>query len=418
MLRRALVGTTLVGLALASVLAAPAPATEAAGAGGLPLLQERIERADGQLQGASSELQRVEQDARRARADLAAATAALTAAEEALADLEDRRIFLEAAHEEARAELDVASNDLQTGMRRLHRAVDQRDADAGRLGEQIAGAYRHGSGMPINGMAAVLTHAGDISEFVTAMDVLRLGAHRQSDLVGRATVHAEELARQEAALGERQEQGRAEEARARAARAEIEALTARQRELVAVSAQQRAERQRLLAAVEQEQASYAELVEALERDSATLTEELRRYRFVAGAPRVPGGAFVWPTDGRATSGFGSRRHPIFGDVRLHAGMDIPAPAGQPIVAAGDGRVVHAGPRGGYGQAVVIDHGGGLASLYAHQAARVVRAGEGVKAGQRIGLVGSTGQSTGPHLHFEVRVDGDPQDPMAWFAGEE
>ncbi len=124
------------------------------------------------------------------------------------------------------------------------------------------------------------------------------------------------------------------------------------------------------------------------------------------SPPIPGAAF--------SSMFGPRVHPIFGIVRMHNGVDIRAVTGTPIRAAAAGTVVYAGPRGGYGNTVVIDHGGSLATLYAHQSALYVSAGSVVAQGQLIGAVGSTGFSTGPHLHFEVRVNGTPVSPVGYL----
>ena len=101
---------------------------------------------------------------------------------------------------------------------------------------------------------------------------------------------------------------------------------------------------------------------------------------------------------------------------MHTGWDMSARSGSPIHAAGDGVVVSAGTRGGYGNAVVIDHGGGLATLYAHQSSMAVSAGQQVSQGQVIGYVGCTGYCTGPHLHFEVRVNGTPVDPGGYVGG--
>jgi murein DD-endopeptidase MepM/ murein hydrolase activator NlpD len=95
-------------------------------------------------------------------------------------------------------------------------------------------------------------------------------------------------------------------------------------------------------------------------------------------------------------------------------VDIPAPTGQAVVAAADGVVISAGWRGGYGMAVVIDHGGGMATLYAHLSGFDVSAGQRVTKAQRVGSIGSTGMSTGPHLHFEVRIGGAAQDPQRWY----
>ena len=115
-----------------------------------------------------------------------------------------------------------------------------------------------------------------------------------------------------------------------------------------------------------------------------------------------------------TSGFGPRVHPIYGDVRMHTGIDFGASTGTPIHAAADGVVVSAGPLGGYGNATVIDHGNGLATLYGHQSSIAVAPGQRVSRGQVIGYVGCTGLCTGPHLHFEVRVRGTPVDPMQYL----
>lgn len=124
--------------------------------------------------------------------------------------------------------------------------------------------------------------------------------------------------------------------------------------------------------------------------------------------------FVYPTAGGISSGFGQRLHPILGYYRMHTGLDMGGGFGSPIWAAKGGTVIAAGWNGGYGNAVIIDHGGGVATLYAHQSELLVSVGQVVEAGQRIGSVGSTGLSTGPHLHFEVRVGGNPVDPLLFL----
>jgi murein DD-endopeptidase MepM/ murein hydrolase activator NlpD len=118
--------------------------------------------------------------------------------------------------------------------------------------------------------------------------------------------------------------------------------------------------------------------------------------------------------GAIGSGFGMRYHPVLHYSRMHTGADMRAGHGEPIHACRAGTVVASGWQGGYGNAVVIDHGGGMATLYGHQSSTAVNVGQHVDAGQVIGYVGSTGMSTGPHLHFEVRLGGNPVDPAGYL----
>lgn len=126
------------------------------------------------------------------------------------------------------------------------------------------------------------------------------------------------------------------------------------------------------------------------------------------------GQMIVPCVGEITSGFGWRMHPILGYQRFHSGLDFGADYGSTIHAADSGTVIFAGWYGGYGNAVIIDHGGGITTLYGHTSEIYVSEGQTVQRGQAIAAVGSTGLSTGPHLHFEVRQNGDPVDPAAYL----
>ncbi|MEM9466505.1 MAG: peptidoglycan DD-metalloendopeptidase family protein [Actinomycetota bacterium] len=136
-----------------------------------------------------------------------------------------------------------------------------------------------------------------------------------------------------------------------------------------------------------------------------------------GAPAEPSGDFAIthrPVPGGITSPFGDRVHPIFGTVRMHFGVDFDGESGDPIVAAADGVVLFSGWRNGYGNTIMISHGGGWTTLYAHQTDNNVSVGQEVSGGDLIGWVGSTGWSTGSHLHFEVRLDGVALDPAGFL----
>jgi septal ring factor EnvC (AmiA/AmiB activator) len=157
------------------------------------------------------------------------------------------------------------------------------------------------------------------------------------------------------------------------------------------------------------EARAGELQGARDRLASELAEEQRRLERAASRH--------FPVDGahRVSSGFGMRRHPVHGDVRMHHGLDLAAPTGTPVVAAEPGRVAMAGSRGGYGLVVDIDHGDGVLTRYAHLNTIEVRQGERLAGGQRLGTVGATGTVTGPHLHFEVRLQGRSIDPAQWLA---
>lgn len=152
----------------------------------------------------------------------------------------------------------------------------------------------------------------------------------------------------------------------------------------------------------------------LARDSEQIAGLIRQ-KIAASTGVIRGtGRFVFPANANISSGFGNRVHPILGYSRFHAGVDFSASYGSTIRAADSGRVIFSGWYGGYGQAVIVDHGGGLSTLYAHASRLLVSEGQAVQQGQPIAAVGSTGLSTGPHLHFEVRQNGNPVNPAGYL----
>lgn len=200
--------------------------------------------------------------------------------------------------------------------------------------------------------------------------------------------------------------------RAEASRARAAALGEERQNLLAVADRQRSAAARDVQSLDDLSASEER---ALERAIAERQRELEAQRSAparAGSvsPARGSGRFVWPVHGPITSPFGYRTNPFGGAPDFHPGLDIAAPSGTPIVAADSGQVIIAGWVSGYGNYIAIDHGGGVSSAYGHCSRIDVSVGQDVQRGQVIGAVGSTGHSTGPHVHFEIRVNGAPVDP--------
>lgn len=178
----------------------------------------------------------------------------------------------------------------------------------------------------------------------------------------------------------------------------------------AVVEERLAEQQALLDEMDDEIAHIEGEIASLEREEADIQALIEQEQARAGS--APG-RLLRPVPGAVSSGYGWRIHPIYGVSRLHTGWDMNGACGEPIRAAASGRVFYTGWKGGYGNAVMIDHGGGLSTLYAHQSRIGVSYGDRVAAGDVIGWVGTTGTSTACHLHWEVRVGGNPVDPSGY-----
>lgn len=185
----------------------------------------------------------------------------------------------------------------------------------------------------------------------------------------------------------------------------------RQRDLQAAVAS----RQGLMRDLERQQKLYAQQEDELLKQSNQLQSVIRDLQ-AKSTLKYSGGKLAWPVPSSSTitSPFGTRYHPILKEYKTHTGIDIAADYGAAIVAAADGKVIFSGYYGGYGYAVIIDHGDGISTLYGHNSELLVKTGDTVKRGQQIAKAGSTGLSTGPHCHFEVRKNGVPVDPMDWL----
>ncbi len=206
---------------------------------------------------------------------------------------------------------------------------------------------------------------------------------------------------------------------AKAAKAEVKSISRLLERELEVLAERRATQERLQADVERRLAEWnLEFDHSLAADDE-LADQIRKLEaeldLIRNPPPPPSAAgWVWPASGPVTSTFGVRTHPIYGDDRMHNGIDIGAGTGAPVIAAAAGTVTFAGGNGNCGNTVMISHGGGLTSVYCHMSAIRTTVGAEVSAGNRVGDVGSTGASTGPHLHFEIRKGGAPVNPLEYL----
>jgi len=176
------------------------------------------------------------------------------------------------------------------------------------------------------------------------------------------------------------------------------------------------EKARLAKQLESDIENYKKVYEQARREEEALKASLSSSLSNSSTSKYTGGKFCWPAPSytRISSPYGYRIHPIFNTKKFHSGVDLAAPGGTNILAATDGTVKMAGWNGGYGNCVVIDHGGGVSTLYGHASKLLVSKGEKVTRGQVIAKVGTTGNSTGNHLHFEVLINGKTTDPMAYI----
>ena len=316
---------------------------------------------------------------------------------------EEKRAVDEAADEATKAYKDVRK-ELDATEKRIDENEDKLkvlNKDFAVKRDQLAKRVRD---IYINGQINyldVLFGAKDFQDFFTRMDLLKRVIQQDYDLV--QVVFAEKTAIE-------------------TSQKELEKDKAAKEKLVVSAADRKKE-------AEKKQAAKQAIIDKMETDRATqeriinenlaaskeVEQMIRNSRYQPASPALSGGgALNWPISGPITSPFGWRVHPITGASRFHSGIDIGGDYGDTIHAAGAGIVSYAGWISGYGYAVIIDHGGGISTLYGHNQALLVSEGQSVSQGQAIAECGSTGNSTGPHCHFEVRVDGEPVDPMGYL----
>ena len=286
------------------------------------------------------------------------------------------------------------------------------------LNRRVRAIYMHGQ---LNYLEVILG-ANSFSDFANRVELLKRVIRSDYNLIL-------EIQKQKAAI-------EAKKAQLEEDKRQLDALAAEAEKTRQVIAKKKAEQQKVLDAAKSNKAAAAQMEQDLNAQLASVRNLIQQRLAAAEAARqaaqqqaasddeggggsddnyVQGtGAMGWPCSGPITSPFGYRTHPIFGTTIFHAGIDIGVDYGTPIHAADSGVVVYSGWISGYGNAVIIDHGGGISTLYGHNQSLAVSEGQSVSKGSVIAYAGSTGNSTGPHCHFEVDVNGSPVNPMGYL----
>ncbi len=255
----------------------------------------------------------------------------------------------------------------------------------------------------------VLLESTSMSDLLVRFDLMKCIANQDSDLVKELAAERDSIARQKRDMVAKKEEA-----------VVLKRTTEAKRTYLAARKQ---DRKATLEKLETDRESYKRAIQELEASSQQLTRIIQQNQsYNSSDPSNPSnpappkrtGRFIWPAPGGVSSPYGMREHPIMGGYKMHNGIDISAPYGASVKAADGGTVIYAGSMGGYGNVVLINHGGGISTLYAHLSSISVSNGSSVSQGQVVGRVGSTGMSSAPHLHFEVRINGNPTNPMGYL----
>ncbi len=413
-MRRVSFRSALVPTALGTAMAVLAGVVLVAGPSAQPALaelaelQEQLEQTAEERRAAEAELADVRRRERSARERFTDAQREYDAAVAALrgidSDLERARGELQVAE----ADLAVALAEAEVAEQEVRGAEEALDARRERFETRVVAAFKYGQ----FALTDVFSSVRDVSDLVVTTTFVNAVVQNDRMMV-------EEMAELLAHLSDRREEAiamrvAAEHKRDDASRiaSEVAARLEDQRAVAAQVERTRVTLERSLRDLREDATALQEHLDELEAAQRLIERMIREAR--AREVGDTGSGWLRPVDGWLSSGFGNRFHPIHRRNILHAGVDLAARTGTPISASRGGIVIHAGWIRGYGHTVIIDHGEGVTTLYAHMSAYAVQGGQYIAQGGRVGDVGMTGTATGPHLHFEVRIGGVPQNPCGFI----
>ena len=300
-------------------------------------------------------------------------------------------------------ELNTQINELQTSIDEISTKLEKEEEiynnQKNLLDKRLVAMYEEGETSYLD----VILSSSSLAEFLSNYAYLSEIAKYENELLTDIQSRKKEIELEKEKLDNNQEQ--------------LATIKANQTKTARILENTKTVRENFIAKLSDKEKNIQAQIDEYNRQFAEVNAEILALAMEGLDTQYIGGVFAWPTPGytRITSKYGMRTHPITGVYKLHTGVDIGAPMGASFVAANDGIVVKAGYNGAYGNMVIIDHGGGIQTLYAHGSEIMVNVGDVVKKGETVVLkVGSTGYSTGAHAHFEVRINGQTVDPMPYI----
>lgn len=343
--------------------------------------QDRLDSINSQKNDVQGQLEQGKKEAKKLNSEIAELEQQINAAETQIANIQ--------------GSIGKTKSSIAVAEKNLKAVQEQMLEQNGNMNDRLVAMYKNDD----MSMLEVLLGSSNISEFLTNLDLMQRIFENDKQILQTMQEQHDKIDKQkkqlEAMRQKLQQQQQDQASKQSALEASQETVEGKKGE------------------VEKNNAALSAQIDAFNKEAAALEAQIRAMQ---GNGVYSGGKLGWPVPGitRVTSEFGYRIHPILNTKKLHTGMDIGAPKNSTVVAAADGTVIMAGWNNSYGNVVMIDHGSGMVTVYAHNTSLLVSKGDTVKRGQAIAKSGTTGMSTGPHVHFEVRINGENKNPRNYL----